>query len=68
MSLKAFHIVFITLSSALALGCGVWLAKNFFAGGGVVNLVSALLSFGAGIGLVVYELYFLKKTKDMGYL
>ena len=68
MSLKAFHLVFITAAVLLAFGFGGWLAKNFFAGGGVLNLVSALLSFGAGIGLIVYEVYFLKKTKDVGYL
>jgi hypothetical protein len=56
MSLKAFHLVFITAATLLAFGFGGWLAKNFFAGGG------------AGIGLIVYECYFLKKTKDVGYL
>jgi hypothetical protein len=68
MSLKAFHLVFITAAILLAFGFGVWLARNFFSNGGVVNLVSALLSFGTGIGLIVYEWYFLKKTKDVGYL
>jgi hypothetical protein len=68
MSLKAFHLVFITAATLLAFGFGVWLAGNFFSGGGVANLLSALLSFGTGIGLIVYEFYFLKKTKDVGYL
>jgi hypothetical protein len=68
MSLKAFHLVFITVATLLAFGFGVWLAKNFFSTGGTGNLISALLSFGAGIGLIVYECYFLKKTKDVGYL
>ena len=68
MSLKTFHLVFITAAILLAFGFGVWLAKNFFSGGGVINLISALLSFGAGVGLIVYERYFLKKTKDVGYL
>jgi F0F1-type ATP synthase assembly protein I len=68
MSLKAFHLVFITAATLLAFGFGIWLAKNFFSTGGAGNLISALLSFGAGIGLIVYECYFLKKTKDVGYL
>ena len=68
MSLKAFHLVFITAATVLAFGFGIWLAKNFFSTGGTGNLISALLSFGAGIGLIVYECYFLKKTKDVGYL
>jgi hypothetical protein len=68
MSLKAFHLVFIIASIALAFGFGVWLAKNFFAEGGVLNLIFALASFGAGVGLIFYERYFLKKTKDLSYL
>ena len=68
MSLKAFHLVFISAAVLLAFGFGIWLARNFFSGGGAMNLISALLSFGAGIGLIFYELYFLKKTRDVGYL
>ena len=68
MSLKASHLVFIIASIALAFGFGVWLAKNFFAGGGVLNLIFALASFGAGVGLIFYERHFLKKTKDLSYL
>ena len=30
MSLKAFHLIFITASCALAFGCGVWGLKNYF--------------------------------------
>ena len=30
MSLKAFHVLFITASSALAVGCGVWGLRDFF--------------------------------------
>jgi len=68
MSLKAFHLVFIIASIALAVGFGVWAAVAFFNGGGVLNLIVALASFGAGLGLVFYERYFLKKTKNISYL
>ena len=68
MSLKAFHVVFISAAVLLAFGFGVWLAKNFLTGGSLVDLLSALLAFGAGVGLIVYEVYFLKKTRDVGYL
>ena len=68
MSLKAFHLIFIIASIVLAFGFGAWLAKNYFAQGGVMNLIGALLSAGAGVGLIFYERYFLKKTKDMSYL
>jgi hypothetical protein len=68
MSLKAFHLVFIIAAIALAVGFGVWLAHNYFSQGGVMNLIGALLSFGAAVGLVFYERYFLKKTKNVSYL
>jgi hypothetical protein len=68
MSLKAFHLVFIIASIVLAFGFGAWLVKNFFSEGGVMNLVFGALSFAAGVGLIFYERYFLKKTKDVSYL
>jgi hypothetical protein len=68
MSLKAFHLVFIVASIVLAFGFGVWLAKNFFSGGGAMYLIFALVSFGVGVGLIFYERYFLKKTKNVSYL
>jgi hypothetical protein len=68
MSLKAFHLVFIIASIVLAFGFGVWLAERYFAAGGVWNLIFALASFAAGVGLIFYERYFLKKTKDVSYL
>ena len=68
MSLKAFHLIFIIASIALAFGFAAWLAKNYFAQGNVMNLIGAVLSFAAGVGLIFYERYFLKKTKNVSYL
>jgi hypothetical protein len=68
MSLKAFHLVFIIASILLAFGFGVWAAVAFFKGGGVMNLIVALVSFAVGVGLIFYERYFLKKTKNLSYL
>ena len=69
MSLKAFHVVFITASCALAFGCGIWELKNFFsADGRAWDLVFGLAALAAGAGLIFYERYFLKKLKDVGYL
>jgi hypothetical protein len=69
MSLKAFHLIFITASSALAFGCGVWAVKNFAsAEGQASDLVFGLGSLAAGIGLILYERYFLKKLKNVSYL
>ena len=69
MSLKAFHIVFITAASALAFGCGVWWLKDYAgADGQTSDLIYGLGALVAGAGLIVYERYFLKKTKNVSYL
>jgi hypothetical protein len=69
MSLKAFHLLFITASSALAFGCGVWEIVAFrSAEGRAMDLVYGLASCAAGVGLLVYERYFLKKLKNVSYL
>jgi hypothetical protein len=69
MSLKAFHVLFITASSALAFGCGVWGLRDFFsAQGRASDLIFGLGSLAVGIGLILYERYFLKKLKRVSYL
>jgi hypothetical protein len=61
MSLKALHLVFVSLLTALAFGCAAWAfaADRFFFGMGGI---------GAGILVVVYGIYFLKKLKNVSYL
>ncbi len=69
MSLKAFHLVFITASTALAFGCAVWGLRDFFLeGGGAWNLVFGVGALAAGVALILYERYFLKKLKKVSYL
>jgi hypothetical protein len=69
MSLKTFHLIFITAASALSFGCGVWGLKNYWsATGGLWDLFFGLGSLAAGAGLIVYERYFLKKLKNVSYL
>ena len=68
MSLKAFHLIFILASIALAFGFGAWLARNYFQEGGAWNLIGSLASAASGVGLIFYERYFLKKTKNVSYL
>ena len=69
MSLKTFHLIFISASTALAFGCGVWGLKDFFSEGGRAwDLIFGLGSLAAGVGLVIYERFFLKKLKHVSYL
>jgi len=69
MSLKAFHLIFITAACGLAFGCGIWALRDYWsAEGGLAQLLAAIGSFAAGAGLIVYERYFLKKLKNVSYL
>lgn len=69
MSLKAFHIVFVTASVLLALGVGAWCLSNYFSPEGARrDLYGAIASFAAAVLFVVYGRYFLKKVKNISYL
>jgi hypothetical protein len=64
MSLKAFHVVFISASVLLAFGFAAWcLGSPQGVGGG--RLVAALASAASGLGLVGYEVWFLKKMRRL---
>ena len=61
MSLKAFHLIFVTLLTALSFGFAAWAfsaGKPLFGAAGIA----------AGILVVVYGIYFLKKLKNVSYL
>ena len=69
MSLKAFHVIFITASCALAFGCGIWGLKDYWSSDGrLFDLLFGVGSLATGVGLIVYERYFLKKLKKVSYL
>ena len=61
MSLKAFHLIFVTLLTALSAAFSVWgfLSGKIFAG--IVGIL-------AGILVVIYGIYFLKKLKKISYV
>ncbi len=69
MSLKAFHIVFISTSILLALGVGVWAFGNYSSPGGTRgDLAAGVASLAAALALAIYGVYFLKKLKNISYL
>src|ERR1035438_5842501 len=69
MSLKAFHLIFISAATALAFGCSFWGLKDFFSEGGRTwDLIFGVGSLVVGVGLVIYERFFLKKLKHVSYL
>lgn len=62
MSLKTFHIVFITASIVLASWFGVWAISS----DGWPYVITGLGSLLCAVGLVIYEVGFLKKCREIG--
>ncbi len=52
----------------MALGVGIWGLVEFFQEGGLFYLLFGISSILAGIGLVCYGKYVLRKLKDISYL
>lgn len=69
MSLKAFHVIFITVSSLMLFGFGAWMLRAYRgAEGAPSDLVWAVAAIVAGVSLLVYEGFFLRKLKNVSYL
>ena len=68
MSLKAFHIFFIILSTLLAVAFGFWAIDDFGRSASRVYLALGVGSFIASGVLLVYGVWFLRKLKHVGYL
>jgi hypothetical protein len=66
MSLKFFHIFFISLSVILSLGVGLWALNAFQADRDARWLALVFLAFAGGGGLVVYGNRFLHKIRKLG--
>ena len=64
MSLKAFHIFFITVSVLLCLGFGWWCFSSESARGRAGYGAAGVGSFLVGLGLIAYEVNFVKKFKN----
>ena len=65
MSLKGFHIVFITFSTLLACVVGIWCIRVNQAEGAPVYLAGAIGSFVAAVVLIVYGVWFYRKMKRL---
>jgi hypothetical protein len=68
MSLKAFHIVFVTASVLLLLVLAGWCFGNYREDQSAVHLVWGALSIAASAGMVAYGKLFLRKFKNISYL
>jgi hypothetical protein len=63
MNLRWVHAVLIMLSAILAVVFGIWSLDVYARGHGTGSLIAAIVAFGVSIGLVVYDSWFLRKTR-----
>ncbi len=65
MNLRWVHAVLILLSAALAVLFGIWCLALYSREGGGAPLVSAVAAFVLSFGLVIYDRWFLRKTRTL---
>ena len=65
MSLRWVHALLILLSAALAVLFGVWCLSLYLRDYGVASLFAAIAAFAVSAGLVVYDSWFLRKTRTL---
>ncbi|MGA2542046.1 MAG: hypothetical protein ABSG78_10885 [Verrucomicrobiota bacterium] len=68
MSLKTFHIVFVTCATLLAFFFGGWLLNQYRLTGQPGQLLGGIASLLAGGGMIWYGRAVLRKLKHIGYL
>jgi hypothetical protein len=65
MNLRLVHAVLIFLSAALAVVFGVWSLGLFGRPAGGAGVLSAVVAFAVALGLVLYDSWFLRKTRTL---
>jgi hypothetical protein len=65
MNLRLVHAALILLSAALAVVFGVWCLGQYARDERAVSLIAAIIAFVAAFGLVVYDSWFLRKTRTL---
>jgi hypothetical protein len=65
MNLRWFHALLIFLSAALAMLFGVWCLNEYGRDGGIGALAAAVAAFAVSLGLLVYDSWFLRKTRSL---
>jgi hypothetical protein len=65
MNLRLVHAFLILMSAALAVLFGLWCLSQYGQRDGIAALVAAIVSFAVSLGLVVYDSWFLRKTRTL---
>jgi len=67
MSLRGFHLVFIATSIALAVMVSVWGTGMYMSGSGTWgHLAFATGSLLSAVGMSIYMVIFIRKTREIG--
>jgi hypothetical protein len=64
MNLRLVHAMLILLSALLAVIFGIWCLNQYGQGNSVSLLLAAVAAFAVSAGLVVYDSWFLRKTRS----
>jgi len=65
MNLRWVHAFLILLSAALAVLFGLWCLSQYQQQDGIAALVAGIAAFVVGLGLVVYDSWFLRSTRAL---
>ena len=65
MNLRWFHALLILLSAALAMLFGIWCLDLYGRQDGIGTLAAAIAAFAVSLGLLVYDSWFLRKTRTL---
>jgi hypothetical protein len=65
MSLKGFHILFVVLTTLVALGIGGYCVWVDLVVGEPVYLAGAIASFASAVALIIYGVWFYRKMKKL---
>ena len=65
MNLRLVHAFLILLSAVLAVLFGFWCLSLYGREDGLSSLLSGIAAFAVSIGLVLYDRWFLRKTRTL---
>jgi hypothetical protein len=65
MNLRLVHAMLILCSAALAVLFGIWCLAQYGREEGITSLIAAITAFAVSLGLIVYDSWFLRKTRTL---
>jgi hypothetical protein len=65
MNLRWVHAMLILLSAALAVLFGIWCLAQYGRDQAIGSLVAGVTAFAVSLGLVIYDSWFLRKTRTL---